>query len=58
MKIAVILRTAGQPDAEVGKAAADTWPEAQRELPALLRRLADEIEHHTVDEQEVTDAAP
>lgn len=54
MRVAVILRTQDQPDAEAGEAEGDTWPEIQTELATLLRRIADEIE----TAEEVPDAAP
>ncbi|MFE0132401.1 hypothetical protein ACFWY6_12635 [Streptomyces sp. NPDC059037] len=56
MKVEVILRTKGQPEAVVGEAEGDTWPEIRRELPKLMRNLADEFEN-TMDDQEVPDVA-
>ncbi|MHC5259899.1 hypothetical protein ACYSUO_18635 [Streptomyces sp. UC4497] len=56
MKVEVILRTKGQPEAVVGEAEGDTWPEMRRELPRLMRDLADEFEK-TMDDEEVPDAA-
>jgi len=56
VKIEVIFRTEGQADAIVGEAEGESWPEMQKELPALLRSLAEDIE--TRDENgEGSDAA-
>ncbi|MEU4171009.1 hypothetical protein AB0F46_29530 [Streptomyces sp. NPDC026665] len=57
MKIEVLLQTEGQLAVVVGEAEADTWAEAQTELPALLRDLASAIEKRDQD-GEVPNAAP
>ncbi|MGI5196570.1 hypothetical protein ACQEVY_23460 [Streptomyces sp. CA-288835] len=56
MKVEVILRAEGQPQAVVGEAEGDTWPEIREALPALLRELAEELAQ-SMDREEVSDAA-
>lgn len=56
MRIEVIFRTEGQADAIVGEAEGESWPDMQKELPALLRSLADDLEKRD-ENGEVPDAA-
>ncbi|WP_282795173.1 hypothetical protein [Streptomyces sp. CC224B] len=56
MRVEVVLRTVGQPDAVVGEAEGDTWPQMREALPALLRDLADAVARAS-DLEEVPDAS-
>jgi hypothetical protein len=52
MKIQVILRTDGQPDAEAGETEADDWEEMTVNLPALLRGIADQFEQSAAEDRD------
>ncbi len=51
MKIQVMLRTEGQPEAVAGEVEADDWSEMKVNLPVLLRSIADQFEQDAAEDE-------